>query len=312
MKRIWDYLKLHLREDFHPGHYAVVAVILAGGLYLNYTYDYEDAVLGYKRGFDKVLHFFLLYAIAYYATTLSYLGFHKKLYVLVERDFWIKSLLALAVLSFDSAMPFLRDAINAWLPPATQYWVYKVSVNLISFVIIVVPILIFYRLYEREQKNHYGFNARQFNFSPYFIMLLIMIPVIVAASFNEGFQRQYPMYKPSGAHEYLGVAEWVTAGIYELAYGLDFVTVEFLFRGFLVIGLMSVVGRGTVLTMAVTYCFLHFGKPVGESVSSIFGGFILGVIAYETKSIWGGIILHIGIAWSMDLAAYVQKTFIHP
>lgn len=29
------------------------------------------------------------------------------------------------------------------------------------------------------------------------------------------------MYKFSNAHDYLGVPQWVTAGIYELSYGLD-------------------------------------------------------------------------------------------
>ena len=312
MKKIWGYLKQHLREDFHPGHYGLMAVFLAVSLCLNYTFDYEDSVLDRKQGFDKIFHFFLLYAVAYYGATLSYLTFSKKLYVLVEPEFWIKSLLGLTVLSLDSSMPWLRDSINALAHPSVQYWIYKVCVNMISFLTIVAPILIYYRFYEHEQKNLYGFNARSFDFKPYFTMLLIMVPLIVGASFTEGFQRQYPMYKSSGAHDYLGVPETVTASLYEIAYGLDFVTVEYLFRGFLVIGLMSVLGRGAVLSMAVTYCFLHFGKPLGESISSIFGGFILGVIAYETKSIWGGVILHMGIAWMMDLAAYLQKNVINP
>jgi membrane protease YdiL (CAAX protease family) len=86
------------------------------------------------------------------------------------------------------------------------------------------------------------------------------------------------------------------------------VGIELLFRGFMVIGMASVLGRAAVVPMVVTYCFLHFGKPAGEAVSSIFGGFILGVIAYETRSIWGGIIIHVGIAWAMELAAYWQKS----
>jgi hypothetical protein len=312
MKKIWGYLKQHLREDFHPGHYSLMAVFLACSLYLNYTFDYEDSVLDQKKGFDKLFHFFLLYGVAYYGSALSYLVFSKKLYILVEPEFWIKTLLGLTVLSFDSSMPFLRDGIGTLLHPSVQYWAYKVIVNMISFLVIVAPILIYYRFFEREQRNLYGFNARNFDFSPYFIMLLIMVPLIVGASFTAPFLRQYPMYKTSGAHEYLGVSETVTAVIYEIAYGLDFVTVEYLFRGFLVIGLMSLLGRGAVLTMAVTYCFLHFGKPLGESISSIYGGFILGVIAYETKSVWGGVILHMGVAWLMDFAAYVQKHVIDP
>ena len=84
---------------------------------------------------------------------------------------------------------------------------------------------------------------------------------------------------------------------------------EFFFRGFLVIGMISLLGRGAVLPMACVYCFLHFGKPMGEAISSIFGGYILGVVAYETRGIWGGVIVHVGIAWLMELAAFTQKLF---
>ena len=100
--------------------------------------------------------------------------------------------------------------------------------------------------------------------------------------------------------------EYLYAGIYEIAYGLNFISVELFFRGFLVVGLMSLLGRKAVLAMVAAYCFLHFGKPAGEAISSIFGGFILGVVAYETKSIWGGVIIHVGIAWSMEIVATIQ------
>ena len=38
--------------------------------------------------------------------------------------------------------------------------------------------------------------------------------------------------------------------------------------------------------MAATYAALHFGKPMGETISSIFGGYILGVIALYNHSNW--------------------------
>jgi hypothetical protein len=139
-------------------------------------------------------------------------------------------------------------------------------------------------------------------------MLLIMLPLIVAASFNEGFLRQYPMYRTSNAHTYLNVPEWLTVAAYEIAYGLDFITVEYLFRGFMVIGMMTILGRGSVLTMAVVYCVLHFGKPAGEAISSVFGGYLLGAVAYETRSVWGGVIVHMGIAWIMEGVAFIQKS----
>ncbi|NBP70611.1 MAG: CPBP family intramembrane metalloprotease [Cytophagia bacterium] len=134
-----------------------------------------------------------------------------------------------------------------------------------------------------------------------------MLPLLLSASFLESFQRQYPMYKSNNAYLLLNVPEWVTALTYEIAYGLDFITVELLFRGFLVIGMIKILGRNAIVPMAVIYCMLHFGKPMGEAISSIFGGYILGVVAYETRSVWGGIIVHMGIAWLMEIIAYGQK-----
>jgi hypothetical protein len=95
--------------------------------------------------------------------------------------------------------------------------------------------------------------------------------------------------------------------IYEVLYGMDFFNVEFLYRGFFVIGMAKVLGKEAILPMVCSYCFLHFGKPLGESISSIFGGYMLGVVAFYTRNIWGGVMVHIGLAWMMELAAFLQK-----
>jgi membrane protease YdiL (CAAX protease family) len=71
--------------------------------------------------------------------------------------------------------------------------------------------------------------------------------------------------------------------------------------------MLAFIGRGAVLSMAVVYCSLHFGKPMGEAISSVVGGYILGVIAFETRSVWGGVIVHMGIAWLMETVAFLQK-----
>ena len=94
--------------------------------------------------------------------------------------------------------------------------------------------------------------------------------------------------------------------IYEFTYGLNFVSLELFFRGAMVIGMAAIMGRHAVLPMAVTYCFLHFGKPAAECISSFFGGYLLGVIALYTRSIFGGCIVHLGIAFLMEAAAMLQ------
>ena len=100
--------------------------------------------------------------------------------------------------------------------------------------------------------------------------------------------------------------EYATVAIYEFCYGIGFIAVELFFRGFLVIGLVSLLGKDVILPMAATYVFLHFGKPAGEAISSFFGGYILGVIALYSGNIWGGVFVHVGIAWLMEAMAWFQ------
>jgi membrane protease YdiL (CAAX protease family) len=52
---------------------------------------------------------------------------------------------------------------------------------------------------------------------------------------------------------------------------------------------------------------IHFGKPLPECLGSIIAGLVLGVLAMDTRSIWGGVTIHVAVAWGMDFAALSQK-----
>jgi hypothetical protein len=90
---------------------------------------------------------------------------------------------------------------------------------------------------------------------------------------------------------------WFYNFLYELSYGIDFITIELFFRGFLVIAFVRYVGSGAILPMAAFYCSIHFGKPLLECISSFFGGILIGIITYNTQTILGGLMVHLGIAW---------------
>jgi hypothetical protein len=304
MKKIWKFLRHHLEEDFSLRPYAFTGILLAVMLILNYSLDFEDNVLDARTGFTKFASYFLFYSIPYYVTVV--VATYRRSEKVFTASFVAASLFGLTVLSLDASLPFVHQLL-AGVNSKMYLWSYKVTVNVISVFTVMVPLFIFYQVAERHRNGFYGLTPHKFDASPYFQMLLIMVPVILAATLLPGFLRQYPMYKPSDAHLYLGVPEFATVLLYELAYGLDFVTVELLFRGFFVIGLMSYLGRRSILAMAVIYCMLHFGKPAGEAISSIFGGYLLGIIAFETRSIWGGIIVHVGIAWMMEVVSFLAK-----
>ncbi len=165
-----------------------------------------------------------------------------------------------------------------------------------------------WRLYHR-QGSFYGLTGRHFKVSPYLWMLLIMLPLITAASTQPDFQAAYPKLHnilplPTGASP-----GWFYKLLFELSYGSDFFSIEMFFRGFLVIGFMKWIGKDAILPMACFYCTIHFGKPLGECISSYFGGLLLGIVSYHTRSIYGGLMVHLGIAWMMELGGYIGNHF---
>ena len=309
MRSIWKYLSGHVRQDFNSLQYGLIVVFLACSIYFNYLVDFEDSFLDVQKGFTKFLYRLIFFSVAYYTTLTITCSLKNNLKIFRQRSFWIKSFLALSLLSLDTSVPFLQGWVNFMLSPQVSFWGFKVAINLISILTILVPLWIFYRFFERSDTHLYGLMPRHFDTRPYFQLIMIMVPILAAASFHTSFLKTYPLYKSSTVHTFLDIPEWIAVVGYEAAYGFDFITVELLFRGFMVIGMIELLGRNSILPMAATYCFLHFGKPPGEAISSVFGGYILGVIAYETKSIWGGIIVHLGIAWMMELIAFIQKSF---
>ena len=62
-------------------------------------------------------------------------------------------------------------------------------------------------------------------------------------------------------------------------------------------------GSKSVLVSTIPFVLMHFGKPQAEVYSSVAAGFILGWLAWRSRSIWPGVILHWLVATSMDFFA---------
>ncbi|HEX8059851.1 MAG TPA: CPBP family intramembrane glutamic endopeptidase, partial [Cyclobacteriaceae bacterium] len=188
-------------------------------------------------------------------------------------------------------------------------WTVGMTNNFINFFIQTVPLFVLAWLMETKQEN-FGVNRNKTDLRPYWKVLMILVPLVLIASFEPGFRNYYPVYRRyeiTNLSNPSDLPAWFFAIAYEIGYGMDFFNVEFLFRGALVIGVSQLIGKEAILPMVGAYCFLHFGKPMGECISSIFGGYILGAVAFYTRSIWGGVIVHIGLAWMMELAAFTQR-----
>lgn len=310
MKKIWGLLKIHWKEDFSPGYYSCIVLFLAVSLTFNYSIGLENLVIDqHPDKFVRIFWYLLLYGTAYYGTFLLMVLFKKRKDLLASTQFWMLTLAGILLLAINSGFSYMPIILRQFEIDIKIYlWVFSIANNTIGFIIVSLP-LIFLGLFTHTKTKLYGLTSAGFDFKPYFILLLGVFPFIILASFENSFQNYYPTYKSNSVAEILNWPTWLPVIIYEFIYGIDFFNTEFIFRGFMVIGLAHLMGKDTIIPMVSMYCFLHFGKPAGEAISSILGGYVLGVIAFYSRSIWGGVIIHIGIAWMMELMAYLQKIY---
>ena len=86
--------------------------------------------------------------------------------------------------------------------------------------------------------------------------------------------------------------------------GLVILIWEFFFRGFLLFALYRACGPLALFLQAVPFTLAHLGKPQLETLGCIFGGTILGYIAWQTRSILYPFLIHWFLAWlTVRLAA---------
>ena len=312
MKKIWQLLKKHIAADFNLKLYGALGIFLALIVSFNYAVNFENGVIDKYTGREiRILWYFLEMSFVYFVAAGLVFYFNNTLHHFKSPRFWLIIIVALVFLAIDLGFPYTRQIANRI--SGGDYWTYRWSYgivnNLTDFFIQAMPLFVFAWFFEKQREN-FGVNGKNIDLKPYWQILMIVAPLVIIASFEDGFRHYYPMY-----HKYeipqeknmTGISPWLLGLWFEIAYGMDFFNVEFLFRGALVIGVSQVIGKEAILPMVSAYCALHFGKPLGECISSIFGGYILGVVAFYTRNIWGGVIVHMGLAWMMEIVAFLQK-----
>lgn len=303
MKTILLYIRTYIYET-DKRVLVAVSGLTALLIFTNYHFGLDDAI---RHGENGWVRFISRYAIFLFAFALPYL-FYKWLAnrpYLSEPRFRLLLFLAPAIFALKVTLdlPFHFNENPNW----NQYWENVVYWPLL--VLITGSLLfIIWRIFDGDQP-FYGLQSRGLNWKPYFVMLLIMLPLIAAASTQHDFLEVYPKLKLiAGVFNEPGLQPW-HKWLFELSYGADFLTIELFFRGFLVLAFIKWAGKDAILPMACFYCTIHFGKPLGECISSYFGGLLLGIVVYHTRSILGGLVVHVGIAWLMELGGYIGNAY---
>jgi uncharacterized protein len=112
------------------------------------------------------------------------------------------------------------------------------------------------------------------------IVILIAIPVLYGAAHTAEMTEYYA----AGARQ--------SPPILIARAAVELFGWEFLFRGFLLFGLLRVIGPSAVVIQAVPFALAHLGKPEIETLSTIFGGTLFGWIAWRTQSFLYAFLVH--------------------
>jgi hypothetical protein len=92
--------------------------------------------------------------------------------------------------------------------------------------------------------------------------------------------------------------EWVfTWALYMFAW-------EFIFRGYMLFGLEKSIGISAIFVQTIPFVLLHFGATDLETLVTIPEGFVLGWLAYKTRSFLPCFVVHISIHVLMAVLTY--------
>lgn len=310
MREIFRQVRDYVKQNFDLPLYLGIAALAGISLFLNYSNDFEDQVIDKMASPWRFFGMFAFHTVPYLAVCLL-LTWRMNLHDWYRsRGFWLRIVLGFSILAFDRSSS-VYNLFEPYFSGVNLSYILRVVSKLKSLLTMVIPLILMSLLIERDRDTRlYGFKITYFNARPYLVLLGLASIAIIIGGFFQDIQEYYPRYiEVNGPRfaNYNDIPNWLNAILYELAYGSDFISVELFFRGFLIVGMVRYFGPQVVLPMILTYCFLHFGKPLTESVSSLFGGYILGIISLHSKSIWGGVMIHVGIAWLMEIVGYLFR-----
>jgi hypothetical protein len=166
---------------------------------------------------------------------------------------------------------------------------------------LLVPALVV-RLGHREPLSTIGYapTGLHRHLRVYLALYGLMLPILYLASRRPDFLAVYPF--PASARTSLS-----TFVVWELAYASQFVALESFFRGYLLFTCAARMGANAVPVMVVPYVMIHFHKPLPECLGAVVAGSVLGLLALRYRTFWGGALLHVLVAVTMDLLAVTRS-----
>ncbi len=300
---VWKFVK----SDFHLSSYIYIALLVALGVFLNYKFNiYLQYIKPSYYDGSSIWVFPLFYISIYMLAAVPVLLLRKENQILKQWSFYLKAIFIIVVYGLSIGYYGYSNWQFDSLIREEIIFIYRLISQLKGLVLYLIPLFLMKWVVDKNTVGLYGLTLKAKYINGYLFLFLLLLPALIFMSFTPDFQLAYPQFKPWNYEAIFGLSTWQYTSIFELSYATDFVMTELLFRGALVIGMVSILGKNAVLPMVVMYVSIHFGKPMGETISSLFGGYILGALAFQTRHIWGGVIVHVFIGLTMEIMGFIQ------
>jgi membrane protease YdiL (CAAX protease family) len=144
---------------------------------------------------------------------------------------------------------------------------------------LIIPLLVIIFVFRKPLRD-YGFTFGDWRagLALTAIVILIAAPILWFTAHNDRSMMDYY------------ASQWGPAA--PLFTFLDLIGWEFFFRGFLLFGFARVFGANALWLQAVPFALAHLGKPAVETYSTIFGGFLFGLVAWRARSFVYPFLIH--------------------
>lgn len=296
----------YYKTDFNKRYFIILLIVTLALVYLQEQFRFAAIVS--RSGNQNDLQYFInwiFYTAAFIGGLLLLIPFSADKTPFQKRGLWLTACFAVSAFAFRiyfyQHQNWLQDFNTS---PEFRFWLKCIN-NVIRLFTLALPVIIFWYFMDRKTQPLYGLSTRQFKPKGYLIILLIFSAVVAIAAVQPSFQKFYPLAEKVLRAAQINEHQTAYTLLFQSCYGIDFVTTEFFFRGFLILAFTKYLGKQIILPAALFYVCAHLGKPPAEAISSLFGGILLSVWTIESKSIWGGVIIHLGIAWMMELFGYL-------
>lgn len=296
-----------IKKDFLLSKYLFAAVLAVLIIIAQVNFNIYDIIIAptYDNG-TSMFRIPLIYIAVYFFVLIPSLAMHSELWRLRRWQVWVFPVILLAIDGAGQGFYGYMDwADKHGVGVKGKAYLQLVGSFMFRSVFIVLMLCIFRKLTD-GRFGLFGLKRSSKYLRVYALVYVLLLPMFLLVSFTPQFLSFYPKMDIASFDGAMGWERWQLIGLFELFYANDFIGVEGMFRGALVIGMARWLGCKAVLPMALAYMCIHLGKPDLELCSSVIGGYILGILAWRTRHLWGGIIIHLGIAMFFEVVGITR------